>query len=251
MRCLPSTATLPPATYFLRQHVFFCRDIHYCVALDVDHDQYYCVNRRTFDALGPWLHGWEEAGECETRADGVSHLPADAHEMAAKWLSAGLLSDHPDDIKDARAIWLAPSTDELAVGYSDPTPKSHWYHFPAFFLSCMTASRQLKSPLGPIITHIRARKQRKLHSPRASDVERARPLVTAFDALRPWYPRPYRCTFDSLALLNFLAWYGVFPEWIFGVTAEPFKSHCWVRIGTTVLNDTVERTVGFTPILNI
>ena len=93
--------------------------------------------------------------------------------------------------------------------------------------------------------------QRKLHSAHASDVERVRTLVKAFDALRPWYPRPYLCMFDSLALLHFLAWHGVFPEWVFGVTAEPFKAHCWVRAGTTVLNDTLERTGAFTPIMQV
>jgi Transglutaminase-like superfamily len=243
---------LRPATFFLRQHVFLCRDIHHWVILDVAHDKYSCVDRRQFESLGPWLHGWEGASEYEARADDVSHLPADARELAGELLSAEILSDDPEGTKDARAIRLTPSTDELAVAFSVPTGKSHWYHVPAFFLSCVTASLQLrKCPFRSIITNVGARKQRNMHSAHAFAIERARTLVEAFDALRPWYPRPYLCMFDSLALLNFLAWYGLFPEWVFGVTAEPFKAHCWVRAGTTVLNDTLERAGAFTPIMQV
>ena len=241
-----------PATFFLRQHVFLCRDIHHWVILDVAHDKYIRVDRRQFESLGPWLHGWEGTGEYQARADDVSHLPADVRELAGELFSAEILSDDPEGTKDARAIRLTPSADELAVAISARTGKSHWCHAPTFFLSCAMASRQLrKGPFRSIITNVGARKRRNMRSAGDFDRKRARTLVEAFDALRPWYPRPYLCMFDSLALLNFLAWYGLFPEWVFGVRAEPFEAHCWVRAGTTVLNDTLERTGALTPIMQV
>jgi hypothetical protein len=59
------------------------------------------------------------------------------------------------------------------------------------------------------------------------------------------------CLFDSLALIHFLAQYGLYPDWVFGVSADPFEAHCWVQAGQVVLNDTVERVSAFTPILTI
>jgi hypothetical protein len=74
-------------------------------------------------------------------------------------------------------------------------------------------------------------------------------LVHVFLLLRPLYPRPYLCLFDSLGLLHFLAQFRHFPRWIFGVKLEPFAAHCWVQSGDTVLNDTVEVVRQYTPIL--
>jgi hypothetical protein len=81
------------------------------------------------------------------------------------------------------------------------------------------------------------------------------PLVgkytAAFHALRQYYPREYLCLFDSLALVEFLARYDVFPHWVFAVKMEPFGAHCWVQDGSVVLNDTVEYVREFTPIMVI
>ncbi len=59
------------------------------------------------------------------------------------------------------------------------------------------------------------------------------------------------CLFDSLTLLNFLARYGIFPDWVFGVQARPFAAHCWVQLDEIVFNDTVEHVGGYTPIMTV
>jgi hypothetical protein len=41
----------------------------------------------------------------------------------------------------------------------------------------------------------------------------------------------------------------VYPDWVFGVNADPFEAHCWVQAGNVVLNDTVAWVSGFTPIM--
>jgi hypothetical protein len=50
-------------------------------------------------------------------------------------------------------------------------------------------------------------------------------------------------------LVNFLAGYGVFPQWVFGVKTDPFYAHCWVQQGSFVFNDTPDYIRGFSPIL--
>ena len=74
-------------------------------------------------------------------------------------------------------------------------------------------------------------------------------LLAEFDALRPLFPRNYLCTFDSLALLHFLATHGILVDWVFGVRADPFCAHCWLQKEDTVLNDTVEHVSTFDPIM--
>jgi hypothetical protein len=98
---------------------------------------------------------------------------------------------------------------------------------------------------------VRARKSHNVARAGPADFERARSLVSVFDRLRWYYPRSYLCLFDSLALIHFMARFGVFPDWVFGVVADPFEAHCWVQAGSVVLNDTVERVSAFTPIMSI
>jgi Transglutaminase-like superfamily len=37
-----------------------------------------------------------------------------------------------------------------------------------------------------------------------------------------------RCLLNSLSLLRYLARFGVFPTWVFGVRLHPFGAHCWL-----------------------
>jgi hypothetical protein len=82
--------------------------------------------------------------------------------------------------------------------------------------------------------------------------ERTINLTHIYHSLRPLYPRDYLCLFDSLALIEFLSYWEIFPNWVFGVLIDPFKAHCWVQDGKLVLADTVTfSSRWFTPIMII
>jgi Transglutaminase-like superfamily len=82
------------------------------------------------------------------------------------------------------------------------------------------------------------------------DIEAARRLVDTFYRLRVFlFASREKCLYDSFAMLEFLARYGLFPYWVFGVRALPFAAHCWVQYRDTVFNDTVEHVRGYTPIM--
>jgi hypothetical protein len=95
------------------------------------------------------------------------------------------------------------------------------------------------------------RKQRHAKQLHEFDFPKAKRLYSVFSALRPIYPRDYLCLFDSLAFLEFLSAYGLFPTWVFAVTSDPFTAHCWVQQGDVVLNDSVERASGYVPIMTV
>ena len=75
--------------------------------------------------------------------------------------------------------------------------------------------------------------------------------MAAFEHLRPLYPRPYLCLFDSLALLEFLAAYHSYPRIVFGVVADPFQAHCWLQEGDVLLNDDLEQVGKYEPIMSV
>lgn len=121
----------------------------------------------------------------------------------------------------------------------------------AFYRSVLNASLKLRYlSLRNAVRTVVDRKRSACRSGVHAHGERAE-LVAAFSLLRPFYFRQYRCLFDSLALIEFLARFGHFPSWVFGVKTDPFGAHCWVQDGKHVLNDDFERVRIFTPIMAV
>jgi hypothetical protein len=239
-----------PGPLFLQPHVFICRGKRHWVILDVDRDRYLCVDRQQFEALGPSLQGWEESTSPGT--SNPIQLPEDVVSLASDLRDQNILSDRATLAKDARATPHRVPTEAIDP---DSPVKSRWStgaHAGAFFSSCARASRELREQRFQLtIEAVRARKSHNAGRAGGPDPERARSLVAVFNRLRLFYPRSYLCLFDSLALVHFLARFAVFPEWMFGVNADPFEAHCWVQGGNVLLNDTVARVAGFTPIMSV
>jgi hypothetical protein len=239
-----------PRKLFLRSHVFLCRGKRHWVLLDVNRDKYQCVGRRQFEALGPWLEGWKEPADASEDGNGV--VPEIAEELANALTSQGILSEDSAGTKEALPTDFLHPTQAIDPACQKTSFWSSWFHAKTFFASCMRASRELSGPpLHVTLEAARARKARSSARGDAHDFDRARSLVLIFNRLRWYYPRPYLCLFDSLALLHFLARFDLFPDWVFAVSADPFEAHCSVQLGNVVLNDTVERVSALTPIMYV
>jgi hypothetical protein len=151
----------------------------------------------------------------------------------------------------------APPSVEAAVNclvtVSDKLqPKISPAHVWHFIGASANASKDLR--WGSIEQTVRKVETRRIdctHHTTAADNGLITELYGVFQTLRPYYPRRYLCLFDSLALLHFLARYGIFPQWVYGVRLEPFNAHCWVQTGDLVINDIVDIVRDYTPIMSI
>ena len=250
MRGVLPRITLHLRRLFLRSHVFLCRGKRHWVLLDVSRDNYQCVGRGQFEALGPLLEGWKEPAGTSEEVAGTS--PEVAEELANALVSQGILSEDSAGAKAALATDCPYPAQAIDPDGPKPSLWSTWFHASTFFSSCMRASRELsRQPLQVILEAVRARKARGTAGAGPPDFDRARSLVRVFARLRWYYPRPYLCLFDSLALLHFLARFDLFPDWVFAVSADPFEAHCSVQLGDVVLNDTVERVSALIPIMSV
>src|SRR5262249_44541619 len=128
-----------------------------------------------------------------------------------------------------RAFGVAAVTETIGAGLLDPS---------AVVLSLWRASRRLRTKHISAIVE-RARSRRKTSKAHAPDLSQVRRWVAIFGRVRPWYPQPYWCVLEAVALFDFLAARGVFPTWVFGVQAKPFSAHCWLQIDGLLLNDTL------------
>jgi Transglutaminase-like superfamily len=115
-------------------------------------------------------------------------------------------------------------------------------------LACAKADLQLRTrAFSRLVDRIKERRNRRRPT-QPCDQSSISSLVHAFNAFRSFYPRPYLCLFDSLALLEFLSSYRIYPQLVIGVVPDPFEAHCWLQEGTVVLNDDLERIRKYTSI---
>lgn len=230
------------------------QDVYVCIAdgrlvfADLRTDSYRCLNvsstRAVLRAL-PLLERRDPVrGTDDDSADG--RLASDAiHELTSK----GLLVIDGSAGKPVIPARILTPTNSL-IGYKQATEyASRPSDLRKFLKAAIKASSKLRFlSLQRTVRGIGDRGQKHRSGGRRNHDLLAH-LVNIFFRLRPLYPRSYICRFDSLALLEFLAFFERYPSWVFGVRTEPFSAHCWVQEGDWILNDTVERVRRYTPIM--
>jgi transglutaminase superfamily protein len=232
--------------YFLRNNVYMCFSGRFCVLLDLTRDRYLSVDKSNMQLIGPSIFGWQ-CVESEQTSDLLASTEALAFTQTL--IDSGLLTTDPSNPQPARPPRVAPPIRTLGSHANSESHISITRAAP-FLLACLYADQCLRRrPIANVVRAIRNRRVRHALAAPSQDEDRLAHLTSEFTAARLFYPRPYLCLFDSLALLNFLSFYKIFPTWVFGVHAEPFKAHCWLQQGDIVLHDTLERIVTFTPIM--
>jgi Transglutaminase-like superfamily len=235
---------------FLRPHIFLSLANRYVVILDVRRDRYLSVHRRHFDLLAPWLSGWPGANGSEDQPHGPSHGAA-AAELAAQFTSRGILTS--DSVASKPVCPISIPIAKARCHLDEPlSRRSIAAKAASFFLSCRRADRALRRmPFETIIRNAASWHRAGPDIVTPISMRQAAHAFEIFRTLRLLYPRPYLCTFDSLALLEFMAGCGLHPRWVFGVRADPFYAHCWLQYGEVLLNDSAERVARLAPIMAV
>lgn len=234
------------ARYGLASHVFVCRDEEYVVVLDLRQDRYFTLEAAKTAALCVEVPGWPAAAP-------AGAVPSSAvDEVAAPLQRRGWLSEESDHPRDATPVRNPAAESELleSADFSGTRIKIG----PGMLFSFVAASLFAKFALRlcrfeRVINRV-ARRRATRGASQPLDLERARQLVAAFGRMRVFlFSTRDECLHDSLAVVEFLARYGLFPNWVFGVRARPFEAHCWVQHAGIVFNDTVEQVGAYVPIM--
>lgn len=234
------------STYYVLRHVFLCVNADQILVLDLKNNEYSALDPEQALALGGLVRGWP------LRADGTVGT-AEAEALAAKWMREGvLLTTDRRRGKEATPVQISRPSEVLLQSESIDQWKMRPRHIAAFVYAMMaTLIERHLIPLRWTVRYVAWRKARRARlSP--CPLERAKELMAIFRWLRPFgFSAKDHCLFDSLALVNFLACFRVFPEWVFAVDGAPFAAHSWVQHGPIVFNDGVEIVERYTPIMVI
>lgn len=226
--------------YFLPPHVHFCRRGDDYVFLDLKQDDYILVNGKGAAAL----NALSLAGQANA-------VRVESNDALQELLQGGLLITDRNKGRDLRATRATLAMESLIDPVAAPRTQLTLLHVYRFIAACTTAAIRLRrNQLDETVRAVELRKGRR-SARQPFDMNRARDLTAAFHTLRALFPRNYLCLYDSLALLEFLARYGIFPTWIFGVRLEPWAAHCWVQEEQFVFNEGVEEAAAYTPIMAI
>jgi hypothetical protein len=237
------------ATYYLSNDCYVCRAQRYWIVLNAKRDRYLCIAHADLTCIGRQLHGWNYERDV---VEPSLQSGRDENALLKSLESGGIITSNPVDGKAFAETDCAPreSSLEWAVPHVPRSP-SAWC-LARFFVACTKADWHLRlNKISRTLAAIERRRRKARTSAESHDVERAKGLIANFKHLRPLYPRPYLCLFDSLALLEFLASWRIYPHVVFGVIADPFQAHCWLQEGSMVLNDELERVARYIPVLSM
>jgi hypothetical protein len=229
--------------YKLSRHIYTCEAGDKLVLLDLHRDKYFEL--RQDDAL--MLRALvRESSLCSNETE-VSVL----REMREELLKLGIITDQVGSGKQLSNTSAERVTDGAIDEDLRTRPTIPFRMAPLFIRSTIAARNLLRAQsLESVVTRIRRRKYLQGSKTGHFNKDRAGQLAAGFDALRPFlFSTKDACLFHSLALVEFMARHSIFPDWIFGVRANPFSAHCWVQYGAIVYNDSPERVHLYTPIM--
>jgi Transglutaminase-like superfamily len=235
--------------YFLSRDCFVCRAQDYWIILNTKLDQYFCVTNANLGSIGARLHGWQDISNVAAPS---SQSQQSAHGLIESLISNGVITGARNEGKPFAECGYPAQETAVEIPRRLDSVRIPLLCIAQFFLACARIDWHLRrNDFSYTLLSIERRRLRAKSSSANHNVARISTLIAAFKKVRPLYPRPYLCLFDSLALVEFLARYSLFPQLVFGVIADPFQAHCWLQEGSVVLNDSLENVSRFKPIYSV
>jgi hypothetical protein len=270
MVCNPPRGEHPANLGFrIPAHVYVCVTQDGSVLLDSKRDKYLGLGRPETLLLAGSVPEWPKpvwgGGPCGLRQGG--EVKAAALLLCESLVSNGLLLRDVDvglpggvcrregleacgatEIRrDMRGEWISIGDEiEVAgrVGLRDV------FNFARAYL-WVRGSLALR-PFSATVKSMRDLKARRRDDRGAWHSHQVAALVDVFRRLRPFVLHAEgRCLLHALTLVKFLSHYDFHPEWMIGVTTQPWGAHSWVQWGNFLLDTNPEKVCTYVPILTV
>jgi hypothetical protein len=235
--------------------------IHVCVVgtgtviLDVKRDKYLGLGREATEMLADAVAGWPPPLWQRSACPGAHAILQATNKLCESLVADGVL-ERICESKQARAVvapkdmrgeWISIG-DELEV-----RARMTLRHVRHFFSAYVWARYSLaRRPFSAVVEDVRARKQSRVRDMDRCDLRRVATMVDIFRRLRPFaFAAEGRCLLHALTLVRFLSKYQFHPEWVIGVTTQPWGAHSWVQWDHFLLDSNPEKVCGYTPIMMV
>ena len=237
--------SMASSRHFLAKHIYPCDVDGHLIVLDLGHDKYSRIGDTEADTLRYLL-------DSDKSPD--TPVPSDINLAIDVLVEQGILTTHVNEGQNAASFPPKQATLDMKGYPFDGNPKIRTSHVINCFRAFLKAKfmRRFYS-MERIVNRVSTRREKHLATAwKKPDISlrRVRKLVEIFRILKVlFYTSNDQCLFDSLTLVEFLSFYGVYPLWVFGVQMGPFQAHCWVQDSGYIYNDSVTHTDFFKPIM--
>jgi hypothetical protein len=224
------------------------------VLLDLKRDKYLGIGREETEILGNAVQGWPRPLWAPTLEGYAVQVKPRTDELCSSMLESGLLIRVQDggmaspavaQRRDMKGDWISVG-DELEV--KSAVTFRHCVHFTVAYLwaRCSLAWR----PFLATVEEVRVRKAGCILAKQSWHISQVAGVVDVFRRLRPLlFAAEGHCLLHALTLIRFLSSYEFYPEWVIGVTTQPWSAHSWVQWGDYLLDSNPEKVCAYTPIL--
>lgn len=239
------------AHYRIPAHVYVCATHEGGVVLDLRHDKYFGLTRSQMHCLHTVVQEWPAMN---LSASSNSPPQAEVDALARMMQSRGLVTEEKNGAALANSPWMRIDNTMTDLALDDqPVFSIRPHHVCSYARSILLARWMLRRhTLEHVAKRIAKRREKAFGSSGCQfDPAKAAELTNVFRILKTLTHRGRgKCLLDSLALLEFLACYGLHPRWVIGVTTGPFSAHSWVQEQHYILGGSPEQTsFAFTPIM--
>ncbi|MFT4077479.1 MAG: lasso peptide biosynthesis B2 protein [Asticcacaulis sp.] len=219
--------------FALPSHQYVCIANHRCVFLNLAQDRYFCLPP---DLESPFL----------SLLSGAEPPNAGTRDIERLVELGVIVPSVTHDLTSPSREVLARTSSRFDVLHSAPNP---WLVLRAV-LSQRRATRDLsRLPLLSVLTSLREAKaqdgQRHGNTPIPSR------HIAAYRTATRILSSQDQCLRTAVGFTRLLNRDGYFPNMVIGVRMSPFRAHAWVQDRGTVLTDTLDTVLPFTPILVI
>jgi hypothetical protein len=248
------------AAFAVPSHIHVCVTGNGAVILDLKRDKYLGLGRAETELLAAAVPNWPKS-QWEV-VDGGTAVAA--RQLATRELCEALAADgvlerggervdgaRPrcavEELGDMRAEWISIG-DELEVA-----GRMTLRHMVRFLSAYLWVRWSLAwRPLSVVVDTVRADKVRGRRAVEHFHAYQVAALIDVFRRLRTFaFAAEGRCLLHALTLTRFLSKYGFYPEWVIGVTTQPWGAHSWVQWGNFLLDSNPEKVCTYSPIMRV
>jgi hypothetical protein len=235
--------------YLLANHAFLCIAAGDAIFLDLRADRYLGLPRSQVQQLSGLIRGWPQT-PIDSFDDDPGIPRGFSEPLVSSLVERGLIIPNYCAGKDATPVSFPEPTEEIDADTWGGSTSISLTDLTQFASASLSASVRLRlRTMEDTVRYVRARKRCAPTSDTYSKNFLAR-AISVFVCLRPFvFTSRDQCLLESLVLIEFLSRKGIHPSWVFAVRSNPFSAHCWLQLGSVVLNDTIEHIQSFTPIM--
>jgi hypothetical protein len=219
------------------------------VLLDLRRGKYVGIGNNDLEDLRRVVSDWQMDSAGLREAEPSDRAIASAEHLVA----LELLTRDVNQVRTCAQSNVVPARE---VAFNDATkrlPRIRLHHVIRFAGSFLFAIRRLKrQSLDNTIAHLTSLKAHCMAGDPILDLQSVRELVGVYQYIRPFvFTAKDKCLLDSLVLMRFLLGYRVPATLIIGARTQPFAAHSWVQHEAMALNETVEKTRAYAPIVSV